>query len=155
MKYKGPLIALFAFFLCLLVIYLIRIGLVSNNELVDTRWELDYFLVDGAESTEFVSGQWLQFEKSKFSGFDNCNQLSGQYETSLNNGFSFEMFAFTLQACRVVNIETGEESSIGDKEFREELIRVFFYEVRDGRLYLYNTADKQNGLVFSSIPISS
>jgi heat shock protein HslJ len=155
MRYRRLAIPLFCLFLFLLIAYLIQFGVVEKNPLINTRWEIEHFVVDGTATTDFVGGQWIHFEKDRFYGFDNCNEISGRYKTFMNGGFTFPIFGHTLQACWIINSETGERSSMGDIEFNDALRSVVEFEIKNGRLWLYYSEDKKNVLILLPKPIPS
>lgn len=144
-KFTFFLIGLVGLTASLIALYFLQF----SNSLINSRWQLEKFVIDGISTTEYASGQWIQFERNNYSGFDNCNQISGNYEAKRRGSLRITSFIQTLKGCMVVNAESGETTSLGDKEFNEALQAVVFYEIKNNQLWLYYPQDKSNSLVFS------
>lgn len=127
---------------------------IPSNLLVNSRWQLERFIIDNVDSPNFVNGQWIQFEEMSWFGFDGCNRISGAYKTNEEGDLLLNLGLSTLLACSIIDDKSEEERGVGDREFVEAIESAVAFEIDDGNLWIFYSDNQVNSLVFSPLEIN-
>ena len=125
-----------------------------SDLLVNSRWQLERFIVNNMDSPIYVNDQWLQFEETSWSGFDGCNRISGAYKSNQEGDLLLNFGLSTLLACSIIDDENKEEQSVGDREFVQALESAVAFEIVGSELWIFYSVDQMNSLVFSAQEIN-
>jgi heat shock protein HslJ len=119
--------------------------IVSDNKLTGTEWQLETLwpppgatpVVPGTDAT-------LGFGPDRYSGFAGCDWFQGMYNLT-GDGIFMQQPAKTIAGCINKPQATDQQNT-----FLSMLTAATTYEVKDGKLYFYNTAKQQ---MLSMVPL--
>ena len=122
------------------------------------KWKLVYVVINGKSGSSFAEGLWMDISRptgtsgpvgSNVKWPNGCNVIAGKFEFSKNGVFRLasDEFLRTLKEC--IDPETGKQKAFPNhREFKQALMSVVAYELREDRLWLYYPKSKSNALVF-------